>query len=79
MLKKLISAYVLIAIGTVVLIALLGASAMDCPHTDGYTTWQASCMPLSDGGVHLWIGIMIVFVVVGVIYVIRSRRGYDKT
>ena len=77
--KKLISAYVLIAIGTVVLIALLAASLMNCPYTDGYTTWQASCMPISNAGVLLWIGIMIVFVVVGVIYVIRSRRGYDKT
>ena len=74
-LKKLIAAYALIAIVIVWLIMLLVSTIVMETHTDQYgNTWLAPANDINDGVFLGWIGIMIVFVVVGVIYVIRSRR-----
>ena len=73
--KKLIAAYVLIAIGIVWMAALLWSTTVMAPHVDQYgNTWLAPYNDISDGYVLANIGIMIVLIVVGVIYVIRSRR-----
>ena len=73
--KKLIAAYVLIAIGIVWITALLWGTTVMMPHVDQYgNTWLAPANDINDGMVQTHIGLMIVFVVVGVIYVIRSRR-----
>ena len=75
MLKKLIAAYALIAIVIVWLIMLLVSTIVMETHTDQYgNTWLAPYNDISDGYVLANIGIMIVLIVVGVIYVIRSRR-----
>ena len=74
--KKLIAAYVLIAIGIVWLTAILWSTTVMAPHMDQYgNTWLAPANDINDGMVQTHIGLMIVFVVVGVIYVIRSRRS----
>ena len=79
MLKKLIAAYVLIAIGIVWITALLWSTTVMMPHVDQYgNTWLAPANDINDGMVQTHIGLMIVFVVVGVIFVIRSRRGKIK-
>ena len=77
--KKLIAAYVLIAIGIVWMAALLWSTTVMAPHVDQYgNTWLAPANDINDGMVQTHIGLMIVFVVVGVIFVIRSRRGKIK-
>ena len=74
-LKKLIAAYALIAIVIVWLIMLLVSTIVMETHTDQYgNTWLAPYNDISDGYVLANIGIMIVLIVVGMIYVIRSRR-----